>query len=582
MSKEHMMMKLLFRDLYIFAPGEKSARRISFQPGINIVTSSKTDGTNRGKSVVMRSLYHALGAEARFEANFAVKDKVFILRFQVDDKEYYIYRAANLYKVFNEQKQVLFTATKARDLAENLRNIFHFAVMLPERNSNKLEITPPAYNYLPFFLDQDRYEGSTFKSFKHLEQYPNYKDNVLFYHFDVYTTEYFNLVRKKEELSDSLKKIEDRIRVLNELLWGLAKRIDAKAYSKDIEALRRDVSQYRQRYSEIVQNLNSVRDRLVNHRNSLYDFQTSLKELSEFEKKNENGLKKLRANLCPECDRLLEDSTALKSRRYNISDDIITVKNGIQVSIQELEAAVAKEETQYQELLARLKEYEKVLRINTSEINDVLKYKGLCELREDIASEHSSLQEEEVRHRIALAEVEKEIKTYGKKKKSINENYYRYLMDAKTRFGLDEIPPDCFKNISAVFTASGSDKYIATVIWYLTIIKLRNQFNPEAIQFPIVFDSPNNVENDEEKTNELIAYLLENAKLSPQFVMSGIGFEDEKYKDTPNIIMLSTPRFQLLQKDEYERYSPLLAELCNAQPSAPQVGNAHEEDEQSD
>lgn len=53
-------MKMLFKDLYIFSPSEKSARKISFKEGINIITSSKTDGTNRGKSVIMRSLYHAL------------------------------------------------------------------------------------------------------------------------------------------------------------------------------------------------------------------------------------------------------------------------------------------------------------------------------------------------------------------------------------------------------------------------------------------------------------------------------------------------------------------------------------------
>ena len=58
-------MKMLFKELYLFSPREKLARCIRFSDGINVITSSQEDGTNRGKSVVMRSLYHSL-VKARF------------------------------------------------------------------------------------------------------------------------------------------------------------------------------------------------------------------------------------------------------------------------------------------------------------------------------------------------------------------------------------------------------------------------------------------------------------------------------------------------------------------------------------
>lgn len=170
-------MKMLFKELYLFSPTDESARKVEFQPGINIITSSQEDGTNRGKSVIMRSLYHALGAEAHFENKWEGKNKVYILHFSIEESDYYIYRAANLYKVFDSDKNLLFITTKSRELSEQLKTITGFAVMLPNRQSDRLEITPPVYNYLPYFLDQDHYDGSTFSSFSNLGQYQNYKQN---------------------------------------------------------------------------------------------------------------------------------------------------------------------------------------------------------------------------------------------------------------------------------------------------------------------------------------------------------------------------------------------------------------------
>ena len=63
-------MKMTFKELFLFSPHEKKAKIITFENGINVITSNQEDGTDRGKSVVMRSLYHALGAESFFEAKW--------------------------------------------------------------------------------------------------------------------------------------------------------------------------------------------------------------------------------------------------------------------------------------------------------------------------------------------------------------------------------------------------------------------------------------------------------------------------------------------------------------------------------
>ena len=43
-----MIMRLIFRELFIFSPSEKKAKKVEFTDGINIITSSQEDGTDRG------------------------------------------------------------------------------------------------------------------------------------------------------------------------------------------------------------------------------------------------------------------------------------------------------------------------------------------------------------------------------------------------------------------------------------------------------------------------------------------------------------------------------------------------------
>ena len=132
---------------------------------------------------------------------------------------------------------------------------------------------------------------------------------------------------------------------------------------------------------------------------------------------------------------------------------------------------------------------------------------------------------------------------------------------------LNEIDPDSFKAITKNFTARGSNKPIATVVWYLTLIKMRRQFNSKSIDFPVVFDSPNNVETDDLKTHDLLQYILDENKDGGQLVLSSLGFNADKFSTVKpiNIINLENDKYHLLDELSYKKYFQLLSELCDAE-----------------
>jgi len=88
--------------------------------------------------------------------------------------------------------------------------------------------------------------------------------------------------------------------------------------------------------------------RLIDLRNSLFEYEALLHEMSSLSDANEKEIKQLIEHKCPECGSVITETTTLRSKRYNLAEDIVTVKNELQVSIQNATQDIKKEEKKYQ------------------------------------------------------------------------------------------------------------------------------------------------------------------------------------------------------------------------------------------
>lgn len=560
-------MKMIFNTLYVFSPREKMAKTVSFSECVNVVTSSQADGTDRGKTVLLRSLYHALGADAYFDSKWKAEPKIYILQFSIDDHVYFIFRSGNLFKLFNEQKERISSVIHASDLAAELEKITGFAMKLPNRNENTLEITPPVYNYLPFYIDQDHYDGSKFSSFENLGQYSNYKEAVLFSHFGVYDEIFFDLVKQKELIGSDINKLNDRMRVLHAVQEDILAKIGTGAYSGNIDALKRELKQHQREYSEIVDKLNKCKAKLFELRDKSYELTRLISEVNKSERTNDVEIQQLRKHRCPECNSIITDTVRLKSKRFNFAEDIVIVRTEIETSLLDINQSIQTEEARYADLLTTMHLFEERVKMNSTEINDIVRYKGLCEIRDSVITERTEVQDNIDEKENTLKEIEKELKKYAVKKKKATGRYISILTQERTAFCIEEITIESIKKLSSVFIGSGSNKNISTIIWHMAIIQVRNEFNKDAIRFPFVIDSPNNVETDDEKKFKVIQYILDHASISPQMIISAIGFVPEDYSlddKSINIIYLSNEKWHLLNEQDYHQNYNLLKELSEA------------------
>lgn len=285
-------MDIKFNSIYIFDVKKEEAYTMNFEEGINIITSSDIDGTDRGKSVLLRSLYHSLGADAYFDSKWNESDKIYILKFEVQDNIYSIYRSRQLFKIFDSNEKLVFRTIHRSELAIFLGELFNFAIYLPNRIKDQLIIAPPAYSFLFNFLDQDKYDGTSFESFKNLRQFSNFKLNVIYSHLGIYNKNYFELIKQKEEFDLKIKSKKDEIDELNKMKDRTNLILDGFSCPETTEALENELSLETKEYSRLINEMNIIRNKLVDLRNQLEEQNIILKQLSKTETKKEKELKK--------------------------------------------------------------------------------------------------------------------------------------------------------------------------------------------------------------------------------------------------------------------------------------------------
>lgn len=549
------MKQLIINKLHIFSIKEKKARSIPFLKGRNIITSSSIDGTKRGKSVILKSIYHTLGADCYYEDKWNVNDKIFILDFSVEDVDYYIFRNQRLFKIYDKSDfKEIFRTISRHELAEFLKDIFDFAVELPNRAGN-LEVAPPAYNYILNYLDQDEMDGTSFTSFKGLGQYTDFKDKVLYYHFNVYNKDYYSIVKQIEDLSSECEKIEKDVILNQNMVVRVNKSINNSDYSINMDNLQNEIEKSKEEYVEIVEKLSRTKKILINLRNEKEDLISHMNGLDIFAKNINKDIKKIVNHECPYCHSVISDQMELRIEKYNTVEDALFLKTELEASLIKIERKIKKEEERYREHLEKLQEYEERIKINSQEVEDVLKYKGYIEIRESLVKELGELTSTLNGKKSSLDNLKRDRKKYDEAKKKVNNKYYELMITDKLRFGLEEIEDKKLENIKTTFIAGGSNKPIATIIWYINLLKLRREFNKEAIQFPIVLDSPNNVETDEEKKHELLKYLFETVGNDTQLIVSTLGFKQNEFPDISfsNVIELSNEKYKLLSENEFEK-----------------------------
>ncbi|EOS7706435.1 hypothetical protein F6334_RS13795, partial [Enterococcus hirae] len=184
----------------------------------------------------------------------------------------------------------------------------------------------------------------------------------------------------------------------------------------------------------------------------------------------------------------------------------------------------------------------------------IIKMQGYSDLQAKLNQEWSAEHNKVLILKDRIKFINEQLDEFKKKKSKVNASYYQSMKQDIIKFGLEEITDKSIQNIRNVVSATGSNTSVITIVWYFNLLKLKNEFNPEAIKFPIILDSPNHGELDDEKKGKLFEYLFNNIMDNSQCIISTLGFKRSNFDNDLelNVINLDNPSYQLLNPIEYE------------------------------
>ena len=554
------MNNLVVEKLYIFSTENKTAKIVEFSSGKNIVTSSQIDGNNKGKSVILKSIYHTLGADCKFDPKWNEKEKTYILKITVDGNVMYFYRHDRLFRVMNEKDEIVFQTITRTKLSEYLEKVFKFAVRLPNKEDSKLEIVPPAYNYLLNYVDQDGMNCTNFNSFNNLTQYSNYKENVLYYHTGVFNEDYYQLIKNIEDINGKKDEKNKEKKILEGMFERINSDIGTENYNTDLISLNIEIEKYKNEYSIIINQLSTLKNKMINLRNEREDIELQIREISDTLKIKDKEIRKSKENhICPLCNNEIDDNTEIVVKKYTEKDDLYIINTELNIQLIKISSEIEKKEEQYKKLLKKLEEYETKMKINSKETNDILKIKGLIGIKENVLKDIQDNNSQIASIEEKLKEYNKEKKEYDDQKKKINNKYYELMYLDKQKLDLKEITDKKIESISSVYNVSGSNRPIATIIWYMNLLKLKGIFNKDVIKFPLIIDSPQNGELDDTNKSAVLNYIFENISNEQQLIVSVLGYDYEKNNmKADNIIYLNNKKYELLNCEDYQNNKEIL------------------------
>ena len=206
-------------EILLLSLPERAAIRIPIDPKRTIIIGSN----DTGKSSLVKSIYQTFGAEPSItDSKWEKAAAIAAVKFSLDGEEYMVLRNEKIFSFFDQNGKLIkrFKGVM-KGLNEYVANLFSFGLKLPNRKS-QIITPPPAFYFLPFYIDQDKSWQSPWASFKGTGVIQgNWKDAISKYHTGIRPNEYYKTKGEIDKLKEELKGVENEIKIAKNILDNL-------------------------------------------------------------------------------------------------------------------------------------------------------------------------------------------------------------------------------------------------------------------------------------------------------------------------------------------------------------------------
>lgn len=556
-----MMKEMYFDNILIADIVEKTAHFHKFEKRFNVVTSQDN---HVGKSSLLKSLYFAMGAEVDFDNVWNKNTKLYVVEFYIDEIKFSVARWQKAFALFRETELILTTKSVSRDLARKFEKIFSFAVYIANKKTNKIELAPPAFTFMPYYIDQDRGWSGLYESFSNIDQYKK-SDRIksLYYHLGIYTRSTVELMAKRDTLKDKIEQLkaeEEKSRITIESLYA---EIQNLLPADSIEELEKNLIIPKERISLLVSRIGETRNKIQSLETALYQHEYQLEVIQEY-RKIKNGVSvredRDRIHICPKCGYSFDEEVySIVRSNYNLQNEDYMYKQ-IEQIISSIASELEKYKESYVSLMDELKQQEQAYDEKQDSYEVYLRQRGLQDSVRHFTEQLGENVYEQEEHGKEIKEIDKELRKLPNKKE-VEENYIENVR-------LNIIKLDAWNsayegNIKLLkpIKAQGTLENKIILAQMIGLFQTMQYFRTNTILFPLVVDSPRAKEASHTSSKDILKLIFEMDNL-PQVILATMDYSDfeNEIKIRAKVTVLSEKR-KLLNGDTYREYQSAIEEL---------------------
>jgi hypothetical protein len=528
------MKNLQLQRLLLVSAREKAAQLVRFDPKRTIVLGEN----DTGKSCLIKSLYWAFGAEpAKINPTWLnAKVDVFV-EFTVDGLPYRILRSANTFGLYDGNEMPIWTgAGVTRGIGPQLAQLLDFGLTLSDRKG-ELQVPPPAFLFLPFYVDQDASWVGNWNSFASLQMFTGYRKDVANFHAGLRPNEYY----QSKALKLAADRAKDELKVERRALERAGKRLRSNrkrlhfdlspdqfldqidALVAECQALQVEQDQVQRALSE----LNSKRAILVEQCTIAERALADLDADYEFLRRaSEDEI------VCPTCGTIHSNDFANK---FSLISDVDTCREfliEVRKEVEAVDAQIAIERERLSSFASSIDSINKILDEQRGELKLRDLIEGESEKLMDVAL---SAEEKEIDSQIGAQEMESDaaaqtMKSLDDKKRQdeIKALYLRQMNSFVQKLQVPNLSEESYKAIDCHIRETGSDLPRGLLAYYYAFLHTMKRYSTSAF-CPIVVDTP--VQQDQDATNatRMISFCLSETPENSQLILGTVSLHGVKY-----------------------------------------------------
>jgi hypothetical protein len=562
------MKHLTISEISLLSETEKKARKITFDKARTVVLGNN----ETGKSSLVKSIYHALGAEpAKQHQRWLNAEVKSLLRFTVEDQEFSLIRDGNLFSLFAGTGRFLDSFTSVtKGLGPYLSQIFDFNLILPSRDEGA-QTPPPAFLYLPYYIDQDASWQNAWSGFSRLQQFAGWKSSVAEYHTGIRDNYFYELQAKALDLAKELGAADQKIAGLLNVLKTLDQDtratlfdLNPASFEEKLGRLLNESDSLLARENEIKSELSQLNSQRALHKTRLDIATRALGEISgDFKFLSELATEEIG---CPTCGTEYNNDFAVRFAIATDEDRVATFISQIRGEIARLDARISEVYAKFRLSHNQSAGIQRILAEKQNEVTleMIIESEGRKSARGLLRTQLDSAHDERNSLATAHSEATDRLKDHRMKLSTTEEGIlaeYRELLRRNlNELEVNPLSADAYDAIAPQIRETGSTLPRALLAYYFAILELASKRSPATV-CPIVIDSPNQQAQDDHSLAVMLKFIAERQPTGTQLILS---VEKTMDVDLGGKLIELNDKYHLLSQAEYARVKAEISELLKA------------------